>query len=262
MSTATHPRSLTFRAVAVAALALSLAAAGSAASGKRVIAKLGQTLRDVGIHSRMSASARVFYQTKQYEYLAVNPTKSEKWLSVVLQNGGKGYVPSDAVAVLPYNVLRETPKVDVRGFYPKPHPSDLASNNDAFLPQSNAGSAANYALNFVGTPYKWGGTDLGTGIDCSGFVQKMFGTIGVNLPRTAAEQVNVGQPITRLQDLQKGDRLYFWEAKRGKIGHTGIFLGYVQNKPYFVHSSSGKGGVATSMLTSSWVKILVAARRS
>jgi cell wall-associated NlpC family hydrolase len=117
---------------------------------------------------------------------------------------------------------------------------------------------ADYSLKFQGTPYVWGGNDELNGIDCSGFVKKMYGKIGLSLPRTAAEQALVGKPIYNLEDLQKGDRLYFWDKKRGKIGHTGIYLG----DGNFVHSSSGRGGVATDYLGSDrWLKILVAARR-
>ena len=79
----------------------------------------------------------------------------------------------------------------------------------------------------------------------------------MKLPRTAAEQALVGQPVCRLEDLQSGDRLYFWEKKRSKIGHTGLYLG----NGYFVHSSSGNHGVATDYLTPRWRAILVAARR-
>lgn len=65
-------------------------------------------------------------------------------------------------------------------------------------------------------------------------------------------------PITKLEDLQKGDRLYFWSKSRNKIGHTGVYLG----NGYFVHSSSGKGKVTTDYLaTPKWLNILVAARR-
>ena len=248
-----HPRTSAIRTLGTVACLALLALSASAASGQKVIAKLGQTIRDVGIHSRMSPTAHVFYQSKQYEYLAVNHTKSPKWFSVILQNGGHGYVPSDAVALLPYNVMQQAPKPerDMRGY--------MASRGGSAPPPSGVSGVANYALSFVGsTPYKWGGTEIGTGIDCSGFVQKMFGTIGMNLPRTAAEQERVGTPITRLEYLQAGDRLYFWEKSRGKIGHTGIYLG----NGYFVHSSSGKGGISTSKLTAGWIKILVAARRS
>ena len=238
------------RLVGAAVCLLALAGAASAASGKKVLGKLGQALRDVGIHSRMADGSRVYYRTKQFEYLVVNPTRSADWTSVVLQNGSKGYIPTDAVAVLPYNVLQNAPQRASRE-------NNLASRSNSYVPPGAPGDVAGLATQYIGTPYKWGGQDLQDGIDCSGFVKKMFGAIGVDLPRTAAEQVNYGTPISRLEDLQRGDRLYFWESKRGKIGHTGIYLG----NGYFVHSSHGKGGVATSALTRSWIKILVAARR-
>jgi cell wall-associated NlpC family hydrolase len=238
------------RRLGVVACLLALTFAASASGGKRVLGKLGQALRDVGIHSRMTDGSHVYYHTTQYEYLVVNQTRSTAWTSVVLQNGSKGYIPTDAVAVLPYNVMQGVPQRSSRT-------GDLASRSNSLGAHSSLGSVADLALTYQGTPYKWGGQDLAAGIDCSGFVKKMFGAIGVDLPRTAAEQSLVGEPITRLEDLQKGDRLYFWEAKRGKIGHTGIYLG----NGYFVHSSSGRGGVATSLLTRSWIKILQAARR-
>ncbi|MHB8637420.1 MAG: C40 family peptidase [Fimbriimonadaceae bacterium] len=239
------------RAFGAGVALFALASAASASSGNRVLGKLGQALRDVGIHSRMSDGSHVYYHTKQFEYLVVNATRSTTWTSVVLQNGTKGYIPSDAVAILPYNVLRTARAATART-------QGLASRSSAGQPEGWRSEAADLATQFVGrVPYKWGGQDLRAGIDCSGFVKKMFGEIGVDLPRTAAEQALVGEPVTRLEDLQKGDRLYFWEAKRGKIGHTGIYLG----NGYFVHSSHGKGGVNTSLLTPSWVKILVAARR-
>jgi cell wall-associated NlpC family hydrolase len=104
---------------------------------------------------------------------------------------------------------------------------------------------------------------LTNGIDCSGFVQQLFGKIGVDLPRTAAEQAKVGKKIERLEDLQPGDRLYFWDKKRGKIGHTGIFLGFFKDGgAYFIHSSTNNKGVDTDDLRSKkWLNMLVAARR-
>jgi cell wall-associated NlpC family hydrolase len=250
MRSSVFPRLPAARLIGVALCLVAIVGTASASGGKRVLGKLGQALRDVGIHSRMNDGSHVYYRTKQFEYLVVNPTRSAEWTSVVLQNGSKGYIPTDAVAVLPYNVLQNAPQRSSRS-------NDLASRGSNYLPPGLPGDVAGLATQYIGTPYKWGGEDLGSGIDCSGFVKKMFGEIGVNLPRTAAEQALVGEPITRLEDLQRGDRLYFWEAKRSKIGHTGIYLG----NGYFVHSSSGKGGVATSPLTRGWVKILVAARR-
>ncbi len=212
----------------------------SSFADKEVIGKLGQATSRAPIFSSMSSKSRIYYHVQPYEYLVLQTTDNPHWFRVLMQNMMYGYIKTDFVAKLPYQVT-----------------ADVNKPRDAVL-GSRGTSVARNSLNYVGTPYVWGGNDPTNGIDCSGFVKQMFGQIGVNLPRTAAEQVNVGAPVTRLQDLQPGDRLYFWEKKRNKVGHTGIYLG----KGYFVHSSMGHHGVATDYLGSkNWLKILVAARR-
>ena len=207
-----------------------------------VLGKLGQSTASSRIYASTSSRSRVYYHLKAYEYLVVQKTQSANWLRVLLQNGIYGYVSSASVVMLPYDVTSDRP----------------TSRTGPTIAARSGSSLAQYSLNFVGTPYVWGGNDSRAGVDCSGFVKEMYGAIGVHLPRTAAEQVNVGQPILKLEDLQPGDRLYFWEAKRGKVGHTGIYLG----RGYFVPSSRGKGGVATDYLGApKWLKIVVAARR-
>lgn len=57
-------------------------------------------------------------------------------------------------------------------------------------------SIVNYALQFVGNPYVWGGTSLTNGADCSGFVQTLYSDFGVDIPRVAEDQANVGQRIS------------------------------------------------------------------
>ncbi|MCO5296291.1 MAG: C40 family peptidase [Fimbriimonadaceae bacterium] len=219
-----------------------LAVAALAGADVRVLGKLGQALEATPIYSNADKGARVYYRAKQYEYLVVQDFKFPQWRKVLLQNGKFGYVPSDLVAELPYEVTL-----------------DASTRGAALSSRAGAGSTvASQSLRYMGTPYKWGGNNLQNGIDCSGFVKQLFGQIGVDLPRTAAEQVNYGKPITKLEDLQAGDRLYFWDAKRGKVGHTGIYLG----NGYFSHASSGKGQVSTDYLgAAKWLKILVAARR-
>jgi cell wall-associated NlpC family hydrolase len=218
---------------------LALVATSSAAA--RVLGRYGQTIEDAKIYKAPTTRARVFYRAKPYEYLCVNWTNDKKWLKVLMSNGSQGYVEASNIAILPYEVTI----------------GNADRSGRVTSGSASRGSAARWGLNFVGTPYKWGGTNMSSGIDCSAFVQKLYGSIGLNLPRTAAEQALVGKPVTRLDDLEPGDRLYFWEAKRGKIGHTGLYLG----NGYFVHSSSGRGGVATDFLTDKWRNILVAARR-
>lgn len=205
-----------------------LAVAANASA--QVIGNLGQALKQSKIYASPNSKSRVYYTAKQYQYLVVSKY-SERYHKVVMANGVYGYTSAEQVVILPQQVKR--------------------SNNT-----SRAG-AAKKGLNYIGTPYVWGGNDINSGIDCSAFVKKLYGDIGINLPRTAAEQAQVGTPIRRLEDLKQGDRLYFWENKRGKIGHTGLYLG----NGYFVHSSRGHNGVNTDYLSAKWLKILVSARR-
>lgn len=215
------------------------------ATKKVVIGKLGQALESSKIHATPSTRGRVYYKVKPYEYLVVKPAKKKGWTLVYMQNQTYGYIQDSKVAVLPYEV-----SADVT--------TSSSSSGKTALSSRSASAVADYALNFKGTPYKWGGNSLTGGIDCSGFVKELFEEAGVNLPRTAAQQLKVGKAITRLEDLQKGDRLYFWDKKRNMVGHTGIYLG----EGFFVHSSSSRGGVATDNLNDSkWRSILVAARR-
>lgn len=229
-------------------LLLILCVALPAMAQKTVLGKLGQTTDSTSIHASPSSGARVYYKAKAFEYLIIKTSSNSSWLRVVLQNGRLGYILASKVARLPYDVTSDQTK-SVRG-------SSTASRSGSS--NSTRAAAANFGLKFTGTPYKWGGNDPNKGIDCSAFVKYLYGQIGISLPRTASEQALVGTPITKLEDLQPGDRLYFWENKRNKIGHTGIYLG----NGHFVHSSSGRKGVATDDLRNEkWRKILVAARR-
>jgi cell wall-associated NlpC family hydrolase len=227
---------------------LALFAVAPAAMAKdqaALLGYLGQSTAATRIYAAPNSRARVFSHVPSGHYLILRTSEVNRYDQVLMQNGIYGYVPAGAVKVLPYEVHAKSAPLASR--------SMRLEGGD----NSSRASMADYAIKFVDKiPYKWGGTSA-DGIDCSGFVQKMYGAIGVQLPRTAAEQALVGEPIYRLEDLKKGDRLYFWESKRGMIGHTGIYIG----NGYFVHSSHGRGGVETDYLTQSWRRILVAARR-
>ncbi len=212
---------------------------------KPVIGYVGQAEQKSTIFAAPNSHARRYARVFEKQLLVVRPY-SQVWDKVVMNTGAEGFIKTFAIKVLPYEVTARTPGMRTGG---TPfEQGDLASRS----------GIANYALNYIGrVPYKFGGTSLDSGMDCSAFVREMYGKIGVNLPRTAAEQALVGEPIYRLELLQKGDRLYFWEAKRGMIGHTGIYEG----NGMFLHNSSGKGGVAISKLDKNWQRILIAARR-
>jgi len=85
---------------------------------------------------------------------------------------------------------------------------------------------------FLGAPYRFGGASL-KGLDCSAFVKRVYSIFDINLPRTAREQSQLGQKVSREQ-LAVGDLVFF--HTRRYIGHVGIYIGNDQ----FVHAASGR----------------------
>jgi cell wall-associated NlpC family hydrolase len=114
---------------------------------------------------------------------------------------------------------------------------------------------------FRGAPYQWGGVTP-WGVDCSGLVQTTFAARGVNLPRDAAQQVNVGSPAS-LDDIRPGDLLYFSsETGSGAITH----VAFAGDATTLVHSTLACGGVVVESSlpgsrATSLMQRLVAVRR-
>jgi cell wall-associated NlpC family hydrolase len=90
--------------------------------------------------------------------------------------------------------------------------------------------AARTAERFVGIPYRWGGNNVVEGLDCSGFVRAVYNLCGVNIPRTAREQFQVGDAVAR-DELMDGDLVFFGSASN-QISHVGIYVGHGR----FVHA--------------------------
>ncbi|UPL48062.1 C40 family peptidase [Hymenobacter sublimis] len=78
------------------------------------------------------------------------------------------------------------------------------------------------ALTFLKAPYLWGGKTL-FGIDCSGLMQQLYGLVGVQLPRDAHQQINLGQPVHFVAQTRPGD-LAFFDNAEGRIIHVGLLL--------------------------------------
>ena len=101
---------------------------------------------------------------------------------------------------------------------------------------------------WYGTPYKYGGIDK-NGIDCSGFVFKLFEQVySIKSPRTTTELYEVSNEIKK-KDLKEGDLLFF-KIDSKKVSHVGIFL--MNNK--FVHASSKKGIMISDLNEEFFVK--------
>ncbi|MFW3170468.1 transglycosylase SLT domain-containing protein [Geodermatophilus sp. CPCC 206100] len=81
------------------------------------------------------------------------------------------------------------------------------------------------ARKYLGVPYLWGGTDPAKGLDCSGFVQLVYGNLGVDLPRTSAQQATAGTAVASLDSARPGDLVFFDHSSRPGIDHVGIYIG-------------------------------------
>ncbi|MDF2804782.1 MAG: hypothetical protein K0S61_4687 [Anaerocolumna sp.] len=110
------------------------------------------------------------------------------------------------------------------------------SNNS---PSSTAGSIANYAVQFVGNPYVWGGTSLTNGADCSGFTQSVFRKFGISIPRTSRTQATGGTRVS-IENIRSGDLIFY--AKGGTINHVAIYIGNGQ----VISASSPSTGIRIS----------------
>ena len=96
-----------------------------------------------------------------------------------------------------------------------------------------------YACQFVGNPYVWGGTSLTNGADCSGFVLSVFANYGVSLPHSSVSQSGCGTEISS-SEAQPGDLFFYGNGSR--INHVAIYIGNGQ----VVHASSPRTGIKIS----------------
>jgi len=82
------------------------------------------------------------------------------------------------------------------------------------------------ATKYLGVPYKWGGTDPASGLDCSGFTQRVYADLGVSIPRTSSQQATAGRPVASLDEAQPGDLVFFDNSSgRAGIDHVGLYIG-------------------------------------
>ena len=146
-----------------------------------------------------------------------------------------------------------SPKVE----FSEPASSQSSSKRTAALSRREADELIGNAMGLLGVSYRFGGTSVNSGFDCSGFMQHIFRkTMQINLPRTSAEQAKMGVAVSR-SELQPGDMVFF-STSRGRISHVGLYIG--NNR--FIHAPrTGKSIEITSLGNKYWNSKYVTARR-
>lgn len=145
--------------------------------------------------------------------------------TAVSSNGRSGYVFSQYVK---------------QGTYSVPAASEQASVSSGNV---SAQELVTFAMEYLGSPYQYGGADPSTGFDCSGFVYYVYSHFNISLNRVAADQARNGTPVNA-SSLQPGDILCFY-SNGSTIGHTGIYIG--DNK--FIHCANSNTGVIITELS-------------
>jgi len=211
------------------------------------VGKVGVTAAKATIYQSRSARSPKYCDVNPETLLAIIKEEGP-WYGVLMTNGATGWISKHLVRLTGYELVAD-----------RSHAGRLATSRggSGSRAQMFGESIVRTALEYSGVRYVFGGTDPATGMDCSAFVRMVFGQFGVNLPRTAREQAEVGTDVP-FDQLQPGDRLYF-QCKNGYVDHCGIYAG----NGYFVHCSASRGGVAVDSLASDFYwKTLVAAKRS
>lgn len=164
-----------------------------------------------------------------------------------------------SIIVLIISSCNSTKKISYKSSEVKKHEKKKEEKDSG---KHNRGGVANSvvreAYKFLGTPYKYGGTTK-SGLDCSGLVINSFQAVGFQMPRMSREQANQGKEI-RLKDVKEGD-LVFFTTSGSNINHVGIVEKVKNGEVFFIHSSTSKGVIVSSMEETYWNKRFVKAVR-
>lgn len=174
---------------------------------------------------------------------------TEGWVKVSIEEG-EGYVSTDYVTLSTEFVKAESKAEEEARLAAEEaarKKANAAARNSSGGSQSSGSGAtvsggsglgssvASYALQFVGNPYRYGGSSLTNGTDCSGFVMSVYAHFGVGLPHSSGAQRSCGYDVGGLANAQPGDIVCY-------SGHVGIYIGNGQ----IVHASTAATGIKVS----------------
>ncbi len=108
------------------------------------------------------------------------------------------------------------------------------------------------ALEYRGTPYAYGGNDR-RGMDCSGLVHLAIESEGIDFPRVSRQMAKEGKKIS-LAHAEAGDLLFFRTGRRNRISHVGLITEVNRGEIFFIHATTRKGVIVSSMNEPYWSK--------
>lgn len=152
-------------------------------------------------------------------------------------------------------------KVTVAASKEKPEVAEETREKEIFVPSNSiADDIINTALSYSGVRYKYGGTTK-KGMDCSGLLYIAFGEHDIQLPRISYQMAEEGKRI-RVNNVAKGDLLFFKTRKgRKKINHVGMVVAIDNDEIKFIHASSSRGVIVSSLREGYWNYAFVKATR-
>lgn len=173
-------------------------------------------------------------------------SEGTEWTQIQVSDSLSGYVKNDYITITngtPNNfaavIAQEETTTEA--------PTTSAPTTETTVTDVPAGSSgitgftgqdvANFAVQFEGNPYVYGGTSLTNGADCSGFVQSVYANFGIYIARTAGAQSNEGIAVDEA-NIQPGD-MVFYDHNTGSVEHVGIYIGNGQ----IIHASTSRTGI-------------------
>jgi len=140
-----------------------------------------------------------------------------------------------------------------------PNPIIIGESSTAAHAATKATSIIDTAKSFEGTRYKFGGTDK-KGMDCSGLVYTSFKGENIELPRISRDMATQGVNV-ELKDVIEGDLLFFKTSRKNSINHVGLVTEINDGQVYFIHSTTQRGVIVSSLDETYWKNSFTTARR-
>lgn len=189
---------------------------------QRLSEKVGQTIATVTatslrVRSKASTDSKILTLIPKGDTYVV-ATEKEDWVKIKVNNNTSGYVSSDYVKLT--KKYEEAVPIKEESKLKTLAASSNTSASDQT--QSLRDKIVSYALIFEGNPYRYGGTSLTYGVDCSGFTQSIFKKYGIGIPRSSREQASGGKKVS-LNNIKPGDLIFY--RKNGIINHVALYIG-------------------------------------